>query len=98
MLESPRRAHFIITERGKELHKKGYDRIDIKILNQYPEFVEFHAPTKNDKKEVETEQLEDQSSTPEEVLQKAYLSIRKELALQQYLHRWLLLQQLFWPR
>ena len=42
----------------------------------------FLTPTKNDKKEVETEQLEDQSSTPEEVLQKAYLSIRKGLALQ----------------
>ena len=82
VLESPRRAHFIITERGKELHKKGHERIDIKILNKYPEFVELHAPTKNDKKEVETDQIGDQSSTPEEVLQKAYLSIRKELALQ----------------
>jgi restriction system protein len=82
VLKSPRRGHFIITERGKELHKMGYDRIDIKILNQYPEFVEFHAPAKNDNIEVDSEKVEDQTSTPEEVLQKAYLSIRKELALQ----------------
>jgi len=80
VLESSRRAHFKITKRGKELHRKGYDRIDIKILNQYQEFIDFHAPTKSDKEESTTPQLEEQSSTPEEILQKAYLNIRNDLA------------------
>ena len=80
VFESPRRGHFSITDRGRALHQKGHDRIDIRILNQYPEFVEFHAPSKTDKEETSTTQLEEQSSTPEEVLQKAYLSIRNELA------------------
>ncbi len=81
VLESPRRAHFKITERGKELHSQGHDRIDIKILNQYTEFVEFHSPSIQNKStppftspEVST------SETPEEILQKAYLSIRSDLA------------------
>ncbi len=34
VLESPRRAHFKITDRGKQLHAKHQERIDNKILNQ----------------------------------------------------------------
>jgi restriction system protein len=42
VLDSPRRGYFRITPRGRELYDHGHKRIDIKILNQYPEFVEFH--------------------------------------------------------
>jgi len=76
VLEAPRRAYFRITDRGLELLKKGYDRIDIKILNQYPEFVEFHttktAPS-TDNSQQDVLPLE----TPEETLQKAYQNIRR---------------------
>lgn len=82
VLESTRRAHFKITKRGEELHSKGHERIDIKILNQYPEFVEFHTDNKNDKDESSTAVFEDHQSTPEELLQKAYLNIRNDLALE----------------
>lgn len=79
ILESPRRAYFQITDRGLDLLKKGYDRIDIKILNQYPEFVEFHtmkstSPIENGQRDISS--LE----TPEETLQKAYHNIRSDLA------------------
>ncbi len=80
ILESTKRAHFKITERGKKLHKRGYGRIDIKVLNQFPEFVEFHSPVKTDKEETPSTQLEEQFATPAELLQKSYLSIRNELA------------------
>jgi restriction system protein len=79
VLEAPRRAYFRITDRGLELLKKGYDRIDIKILNQYPEFVEFHtmkASSSTDDGQQDTLHLE----TPEETLQKAYQNIRSDLA------------------
>lgn len=80
VLEAPRRAYFRITERGLDLLKNGYERIDVKILNQYPEFVEFHtmktAASTESKAEQETLQLE----TPEEMLQKAYQNIRGDLA------------------
>lgn len=75
VLESPRRGYFKITDRGKELLKKGNNRIDVKILNQYPEFVEFHTATKTEKTEEEIET----SETPEELLQKSYQKIRNDL-------------------
>ena len=75
VLEAPRRGHFRITKRGLDLHKQGYKRIDIKILNQYPEFVEFHKPrTLREEPEVAS------SETPEELLEKAYESIKSDLA------------------
>lgn len=79
VLEAPRRAYFRITDRGLELLKKSYNRIDIKILNQYPEFVEFHtmkAASSTDNGQQDTLHLE----TPEETLQKAYQNIRSDLA------------------
>jgi restriction system protein len=79
VFESPRRGWFHITERGKELHKKGHDRIDVKILNQFPEFVEFHTSKTGqvaDNTHTDTSPIE----TPEEILQKAYLNIRADLA------------------
>lgn len=80
VLESPHRAHFKITERGMQLHSQGHERIDYKVLNQYPEFVEFHNPQKQNKNtQVEISQ-EISSETPEEILQKSYQSIRSDLA------------------
>ena len=79
VFESPKRGWFRITERGKELHKKGHDRIDVKILNQFPEFVEFHTAKsgqETDNSHSETSTVE----TPEETLQKAYINIRADLA------------------
>jgi restriction system protein len=75
VLESSRRAHFRITSRGLELHRQGLKRIDIKILNQYPEFVEFHKS-----KGAREEESPPQAETPEEMLQRAYESIRSDLA------------------
>src|SRR3990172_4687597 len=75
VLESPRRGYFRITQRGLDLHKKGHERIDVRILNQYPEFVEFHR-ARTSREEPETTP----SETPEESLEKAYESIRSDLA------------------
>jgi restriction system protein len=75
VFESPRRGYFTITQRGLDLHKLGHRRIDIRILNQYPEFVEFHKG-----KVTKEEEVEPSSETPEETLQKSYESIRSDLA------------------
>jgi restriction system protein len=47
VLESTRRGYFRITDRGRELSAKRHSRIDIRILDQYPEFVEFHSPSRD---------------------------------------------------
>ena len=79
ILESPRRGYFKITERGRDLFKQGYHRIDIKILNQYPEFIEFHT-SKQGKQTTSNDDLNTQDETPEETLQKSYQNIRNDLA------------------
>ena len=78
ILDTPKRGWFAITQRGKDLLQKGYSRIDVKILNQYPEFLEFHS-VKQDSATIE-EPVIIQTETPEEILQKAYQSIRSDLA------------------
>lgn len=80
IFESPKRGSFIITDRGRKLLKQGHDRIDVKILNKYPEFVEFHTAKKTDKNAKDSIIEDDQQLTPEESLQKSFLSIRNELA------------------
>ena len=86
VLESPKRAHFRITDRGKELLAQGHEKITVKILNQYPEFVEFHSPKENGKTvpTPSTSNDQDVSETPEETLQKAYQSIRNDLKLKSW--------------
>ena len=44
LLVSPRRGHFAISDRGREVLKAPPARIDIKFLEQYPEFIEFRRP------------------------------------------------------
>ena len=43
-IKRTRRSHFIITDRGRELLSQNPERIDVKVLKQFPEFVAFQAP------------------------------------------------------
>ena len=70
--------HFRITERGKEILKQNPSKIDVKFLNQYPEFKEFHT-YKNNKSEI-INSKEDEEKTPQERLYNAYEQINEELA------------------
>ena len=79
VLESTRRAHFRITERGRELIKEGLERIDVRTLNRYPEFVEFHTVDKAQGGD-DSENAGAVIATPEETLQHAYQGIRSQLA------------------
>lgn len=78
---TPRRGVFKITERGKVLHQQNHERIDVRILNQYPEFVAFHSPPRKIGDEIKgLKEVISTSSTPEELLQESYESLRNELA------------------
>jgi restriction system protein len=81
LLDSPKRAAFVITELGKKTLSKNPDRIDSKYLRQFPLFLEFQKFSRSDNEmEDETTQIEIQEQTPEENLDKAYQRIRKSLA------------------
>lgn len=82
LIESPKRATFIITELGRQALVKSPDRIDSKYLRQFPAFLEFLKSSRinNDNGIVETALIDNYEQTPEELLDKVYQQIRKSLA------------------
>jgi restriction system protein len=81
LLESPKRATFVITDLGKQTLAKKLDRIDAKYLRQFPSFLEFQNASRNDnetEEEITSTAIGEQ--TPEESLDKAYQRIRKSLS------------------
>ena len=84
LLESPRRSVFRITERGKAVLNQQPERINMAFLRQFPEYLEFLRPSNNETGAKESvEGLETIEQSPKEVLDDAFLRLRK--ALQQEL-------------
>lgn len=80
LIETPKRATVVITNRGIEVLKQNLDKVNVKFLKQFPEFVEFQTAKRGDD-DAETEKTEEVSSqTPEEILESAYQKIKKSLA------------------
>jgi restriction system protein len=81
LLLAPRRGHFQISERGRGVLKAAPQRIDIKFLEQYPEFVEFRTP-KPDLTQSQTPApvAETEPDTPEETLEAAHQKMSLGLA------------------
>lgn len=78
LIESPRRAHFVITERGRSVLKNKPNVIDNKFLEQFPEFQEFKARSS---KPEHAANLEDGNErTPDEIIEFEYSRIRESLA------------------
>jgi len=81
LLDSPKRATFVITGIGRQTLTKNLDRVDAKYLRQFPAFLEFQNASRNDNEsEEETTVISVSEQTPEENLDKAYQRIRKSLA------------------
>lgn len=78
LLEATRRAFFKITDLGLEVLKNPPPKIDVKFLQQYPQFQEFITSTrkKGDRKEEDYES----ERTPQELLEIGYEKIREDLA------------------
>lgn len=47
LLTAPRRRHFQISDRAREVLQENAPRINIKFLERYPEFVEFRSSSTN---------------------------------------------------
>ncbi len=82
LLDSPKRAAFVITDLGRRTLAKNPDRIDAKYLRQFPAFLEFQNASRNNGgiEEEESITIETIEQTPEENLDRAYQRIRKSLA------------------
>lgn len=78
LLESTRRGHFRITQRGRDVLEQSPERIDIGFLDQYPEFVEFRKPKRQqDDPPIVDPDIE---RTPDEEIEQAYQGFRQGLA------------------
>ena len=81
LIDQPRRAFFQITERGREVLKTSPRLINMKFLEQFPEYIAF----KENSEQVEAQQqitssISAQNETPEELIESGARTIRKELA------------------
>jgi restriction system protein len=85
LLEMSRRSFYRITERGCNVLDSNPARIDMKYLEQFPEYIEFREKegtrrrVQNGDDEGEDVQ-QTESKTPEETLEYAYQEIRDNLA------------------
>ncbi len=82
LLESPRRGHFRITQRGLEVLKNPPPRIDIKFLAGFEEFAASRARPRRQPGKGDVTPDATQEETPEELLEASYEHLRKDLAEQ----------------
>ena len=74
-----RRNYLRITERDQEVLQSNPDRIDMRYLDQFPEYVEFRE-RKREPKEDKEKPTSSEELSPEESLEDAYSRIREDLA------------------
>lgn len=83
LLEMTRRSFYKITSRGRDVLKSNPARIDMKYLEQFPEYIDFRdregTRRKSSESDIETVTKEIHK-TPEEILEYAYQEIRENLA------------------
>lgn len=80
LLESPRRGYFVISERGKSTLKNAPERITVRYLEQFSEFVQFRSTAKKHTESAPASAVDEEGQTPEELLEVAHQKIRSELA------------------
>jgi restriction system protein len=81
LLESPRRSIFKITQRGRQVLENRPANINMNVLRQFPEYLEFIRPSNNrEEQNTATEQIINSQATPEEILEGSYQKIRRTLA------------------
>lgn len=77
LIDSPSRAHFIITDEGKRI-LDTVDEITDDTLRQFPSFVEF-AGSGSEAKDAITKAEDDKDETPQETLERVHSELNKVL-------------------
>ncbi len=79
LLKSTRRGYFQITSKGQTVLQKNPPRIDVKFLENFPEFIEFRK-SKKDQPEANDSITSTQATTPEENLESIIQGLVQDLA------------------
>src|SRR5579863_34526 len=80
LVELVRRGQYRITERGMGVLKKNPKRVDVAVLKQFPEFLEFQRPKNEGPASADEPSEQSEQTTPLEMLEGSYLRLRRELA------------------
>lgn len=78
LVESRGRGRFRIAERGRDLLRNNPPKINMKLLEQFEEFVEFRKFSRE--KEEPAAREGEAEQTPEETLESSYQALRRNLA------------------
>ncbi|MBN2654604.1 MAG: restriction endonuclease [Nitrospirae bacterium] len=99
LLSATKRGYYQITPRGADLLNKNPERIDVKLLKQYPEFIEFQnrKGTRSGDKSDQHDTPNLISATPLETLENAYENLRGELS-EELLNKLKLISPFFFER
>lgn len=84
VLAKPRRGISQITERGLGVLRDYADRVDMSVLEQFPEYTEFRTRSSGRRRVTQPhtqEQLAVSAETPEETIDAAYQQVRTALAV-----------------
>lgn len=79
LLTSPRRAVTVITPRGIEALGQNPVRIDLRVLQEYEAYREFRNRRKSDDEPASQVEETENSQTPEEILENAYVQVRRQI-------------------
>lgn len=80
LLDSPKRGYLIITQRGLDVLKQNPKEVNVALLQQFSEFLEFQSSKRDDNITENTIVQSESIQTPEEILENSYQDIRKSLA------------------
>ncbi|MEH1871739.1 restriction endonuclease [Nostoc sp.] len=80
LLAAPKRGYFEITEQGINVTRQPLREIDVRFLNQFPDFINFKSSKKPDDNVI-TEFDEISEKTPQESIELGYQKIRQELEI-----------------
>jgi restriction system protein len=83
LIERTGRSKYCITQRGREVLAQNPERINIRFLENYPEFVRFHRMARQDNgvnRETSVSNQMDISRSPREILDSSYQELRIVLA------------------
>lgn len=80
LLDSPKRGYLIITQRGLDVLKQKPKEVNVALLQQFSEFLEFQSSKRDDNITENTIVQSESIQTPEEILENSYQDIRKSLA------------------
>lgn len=79
LIALPQRGVMEITDRGKKVLAENPALINVKFLEQFPEFIEFRKLSEDTDTPKTPTAIEESSGTPEEILEEAHVQLKNQI-------------------